>query len=91
MKIKLWEPNKNDIKDSHLNGFITHINEAYSLDLNTFADIHEWSVTEVESFWKEAANYLNIKFNTPPTTIVKNPKKMPGISNPVLMKMETNF
>ncbi len=78
MNIKLWEPDKNDIKDSHLNGFMRHINDTYNIELNSFSDIHQWSVTDVESFWKETANYLNIKFNTPPTAIVNNPKEMPG-------------
>ena len=77
MKNKLWEPTKNNINDSQLVSFINRINSKYNLEINTFNDIHLWSVNEVELFWKEAADFLNIKFTSPPERIVDDALKMP--------------
>ena len=77
MKTKLWEPSNDDIKYSYLNTFKNNINEKYQLELDSFSDIHHWSVTELDSFWKEAANFLNIKFIQEPNEVISN-NSMPG-------------
>ncbi len=77
MKTKLWEPSNDDIKYSYLNAFKNNINEKHQLNLDSFSDIHHWSVTELELFWKEAASFLNIKFNQEPNQIIGN-TSMPG-------------
>jgi acetoacetyl-CoA synthetase len=66
----LWEP-----QDSHLTNvakFIRHVNEKHNLQLQTYEDLHRWSVAadSLQSFWRDA--YLFLELAPPHTERVGN-------------------
>ena len=72
----LWSPSKEDCLKSNLNKFIEIINTKYHLKINTYEELHEWSVTNLNEFWEETRLYTEIKFEKPHKSVLKKTDKM---------------
>ena len=49
----LWSPSKSQIDRANITAFIKIINSKHSENIQTFTELHQWSVDEPESFWSE--------------------------------------
>ena len=78
MNSPLWTPSEQRITQSAMDRFRRGINAQYGLDLADFAALHQWSVTERASFWQAVAATFDVRFHTPPTSIVEEGPAMPG-------------
>jgi acetoacetyl-CoA synthetase len=47
----LWEPSKDRIENSNLMRFIKYVNEKYSLNINGYHPLYDWSIANREDFW----------------------------------------
>ncbi|KAF4443579.1 acetoacetate- ligase [Fusarium acutatum] len=54
---------------SRLDVFRRHVNRAYKLDLRTYAQLHKWSVDNVQDFCKEAWMFCGIIYSHPPERV----------------------
>ena len=57
--------------------FLQSVNETFSLQLNTYLELHQWSVQELETFWEYYRTYSGIQFSQPPDKILST-RSMPG-------------
>ncbi len=57
--------------------FLQSVNETFSLQLNTYLELHRWSVQELEAFWEYYRTYSGIQFSRPPDKILST-RSMPG-------------
>jgi len=78
MKVKLWEPSESFKQTTKLNSFIKLINKNKSLNLNSFSDLHTWSINNPSEFWDLASQELDIKFHTTANQIVDDVYNMPN-------------
>lgn len=78
MNSPLWTPSEQRITQSAMDRFRRGINAQYGLDLAEFAALHQWSVTERASFWQAVAATFDVRFHTPPISIVEEGPAMPG-------------
>ncbi|KAF5541290.1 acetoacetate ligase [Fusarium mexicanum] len=63
----LWRhPNP---ESSRLDAFRRHVNRAYKLELKTYAQLHTWSVDNVQDFCKEAWAFCGIIYSRPPERV----------------------
>ncbi|KAF5232300.1 hypothetical protein FANTH_13044 [Fusarium anthophilum] len=63
----LWRhPNP---ESSRLDAFRRHVNRAYKLELKTYAQLHKWSVDNVQDFCKEAWVFCGIIYSRPPDRV----------------------
>ncbi|KAI1308708.1 hypothetical protein EDD11_004249 [Mortierella claussenii] len=60
---KMWEPSNVDSKE--MDKFRVYINQKHSLALETYDDLWQWSVDEIELFWTAVWEYTNIIASTP--------------------------
>ena len=74
----LWQPNKEKAQKSQMFDFLTEINQKYNRDFKEYYELHKWSIENVSNFWKEFWDYSNIIHSKNYTSVVDNPKKMPG-------------
>jgi acetoacetyl-CoA synthetase len=58
--------------------FKEYINTNHGLNLDSYQDLHEWSVNQIPTFWEEAWNYFDIIHGEPYTQVVDDVSKMPG-------------
>jgi acetoacetyl-CoA synthetase len=47
------------------------------LGFDGYASLHHWSVTDLDGFWSSIRDYFGVRFSTPETAVVPDPR-MPG-------------
>ena len=72
----LWEPDST--KKSQMMYFMHHINKSYNLNMITYNQFFDWSVNNIDLFWKEFWDFSNIVHSEPYTQVVDDKNKMPG-------------
>ncbi|MFO7989216.1 MAG: acetoacetate--CoA ligase [Desulfotignum sp.] len=78
MPKKLWEPSKERIKSTNMYRFMTRINEKFDKNFTEYGELWEWSVENLEDFWTQAWDFLDIKVSSPYETVIQDKDKMPG-------------
>ena len=73
MKDPLWVPSKERIRDSLMYEFMQGCPEKF----DSYFDLHEWSIRDMESFWSQFWDFSNIKYSKSYDSVLKNPV-MPG-------------
>jgi acetoacetyl-CoA synthetase len=73
----LWQPSQTQINNSKLMDFIKFVNHNYDFSINTYDELYNWSVTEIEQFWESIWKYSRIVHSNS-YDIVLNERKMPG-------------
>ena len=57
----LWEPNRDDVDNSNMVKFIDFINKNHNLNINEYNDLFNYSIKNIEVFWKDIMEYFSIK------------------------------
>ena len=73
MKDPLWVASKERIRDSLMYEFMQGCPEKF----DSYFDLHEWSIRDMESFWSQFWDFSNIKYSKSYDSVLKNPI-MPG-------------
>ncbi|TNE92234.1 MAG: acetoacetate--CoA ligase [Deltaproteobacteria bacterium] len=73
----LWTPSAERIRSTQLDAFRREINARFGLSLETYDDLHTWSVSEVSSFWEAVWQFTGLVRSTEPTRVMGEPR-MPG-------------
>ena len=47
----LWSPSEEKIKSSQMYKFMKNINEKYNINLDSFTNLHNWSIENKSDFW----------------------------------------
>ena len=76
MKDILWKPKSPE--KSQMSQLIHIINESYKEDINSYKELHQWSVEHVSEFWEEVWNYSKIIHSKAFLNVVDDVSKMPG-------------
>lgn len=74
----LWQPSDEQIQSAQITTFMSEVNEANGLSLKTYQDLYEWSVKETALFWESVAQFCGMQFDTPYSSVVDDPVKLPG-------------
>jgi acetoacetyl-CoA synthetase len=74
----LWEPSKQRIENSNIYAFMQTVNEKFNKSFSDYSNLYEWSVENLEDFWKTAWDFFNIKASKKYDKVIENPDKMPG-------------
>ena len=64
----LWRPDPDH--RGPLARFTDWLREHKGVDARDYAALHEWSVTDLDGFWSAVAEYLDVRFHTPPTAVL---------------------
>ncbi len=57
--------------------FAAWAHERHGVDTSDYAALHAWSVSDLDAFWAAAAEFLGVRFSTPPTAVLGS-REMPG-------------
>ena len=74
----LWEPSKERIENTNMYSFMQTVNEKFNKSFSDYDSLYEWSVENLEDFWKTSWDFLGIKASKEYDKVVENPDKMPG-------------
>ncbi|PWA05290.1 acetoacetate--CoA ligase, partial [Pueribacillus theae] len=73
----LWEPSEEFKSQSNIVRYMNWLKENKQLSFETYEELWNWSVTEVEDFWESLWEFLEIKASTPYTKVLSS-HNMPG-------------
>ena len=72
----LWKPSSPE--KTQMAQLINRINESYGLGMNSYAELHNWSINHIPEFWKEIWDYCEIKHSVSFSQVVDDVHQMPG-------------
>jgi len=73
----LWEPSTAIKEEANLTRYITWLRKERGLVFRSYDELWEWSVRDIELFWKSIWDYFKIQASKGYTTILSE-RKMPG-------------
>jgi len=73
----LWVPSEERIKSSNLTKYYEFLRRQYGLSFTDYSALHNWSVTEIETFWESIWKFADI-IHSEPYTQVLDKRIMPG-------------
>ncbi len=74
----LWQPAKERVENANVTRFQRWVNDKYSLDLQSFTALYDWSVSDTERFWPAIIEFCDLKAKTWGDRILVDGDKMPG-------------
>ncbi len=78
MKKLLWEPSDQHKEQANMTGFINFVNKKYGLELKTYIDLYQWSVTSIPDFWAAMWEFGDIRASRTYDSVVENLNEMLG-------------
>ncbi len=74
----LWSPSRERIQSSNMHHFMQWINAKYSLNINEYDALYQWSVQHIAGFWEAWWHYAGIKASQPYAQVLDDVARMPG-------------
>lgn len=63
MDASLWTPSADRIKYSEMTAFMQSLNREHKLQMQTYSDLHQFSITRKDEFWKSLINYFEVNYS----------------------------
>ena len=73
----LWRPDPSRVAASRMTAFRAWLRVNRDVDVPDYAALWEWSTADVEGFWGALAEFLEVRFHTPPSRVL-GADSMPG-------------
>ncbi len=89
MSKPLWQPDSDSIDQANITQFAKQVGSRYKISLNTYDQLHRWSVDHSEAFWQEVWQFCDVRASKLCGTIVQDKNEMPG--SRWFAKAELNF
>ena len=74
----MWEPSQLFKEEANLSHYMQWLKTKKQLRFDTYEQLWEWSVTEIEDFWETIWEFFDIKASAQPYDILSD-RKMPGV------------
>jgi len=74
----LWQPSEELVKRANMTKFIDFVNKKYGLEINSYAQLYNWSIENIPDFWAAMWEFGGIKASREYDKVVDNLNKFPG-------------
>ncbi|MDC6453417.1 acetoacetate--CoA ligase [Alphaproteobacteria bacterium] len=74
----LWSPSNERVKSSQMFRFLQNINAKYDLNLDSFYELHNWSIENKREFWSSIWDFFKIIGSKGTEPYIEPENKMPG-------------
>lgn len=78
MKVPLWKPSEDRIKNSNMSRFIEFVNQKYDRKFKTYDELYQWSIDRIADFWAAMWDFAGIKASRGYNQVVDDLDKFPG-------------
>jgi len=78
MKSPLWTPSDERKRDANITRLMDSVNVRHNLKLDSYAELHRWSVENIPDFWAEVWDFSEIKASQHYDSVVTDLSVMPG-------------
>ena len=73
----LWTPPDTVDESTVIGRYLRYLRETHGLDFSNYADLHRWSITDLEAFWASMWDFFEIRASTPYEKVLGS-REMPG-------------
>ena len=74
----LWTPTPERVRDATITRFMRAIEERHGVELDDYAALHQWSIDNVEAFWRDMWWFCGVVGDGPAKRAVVDRDAMPG-------------
>lgn len=74
----LWTPSDDRIEQANITRFINFVNDKYDLDVDSYAQLYDWSIENIPDFWDAMWEFGNIIASRKYSIVVDDLNKFPG-------------
>ena len=74
----LWIPSQKEKINSNIEILRKKLNHDFNLNMNSYSELHEWSINNIDKFWNYLKEDLSIKFSKEHKSVIDDLTKMPG-------------
>ncbi len=78
MKTPLWIPSEERKRQANISRFIEQVNDRFGLNLQSYHELHRWSVENIPAFWATLWDFVGIRASQPYTQVVDDLSRFPG-------------
>ena len=78
MNTVLWEPSAERVAEAPVEKFRLYVNQQFDLSLQSYTDLHAWSIACSEDFWSTLWDFNGVVCDAKGDRILSNPTAMPG-------------
>ncbi len=78
MSTPLWTPSAERMAGANMTRFIEVINQRFGQQIQTYSELHQWSIQHLADFWDAVFAFTEIKTSTAYSSVIDDPAKMPG-------------
>jgi len=69
---KLWEGSEHFKTSSHLKKYMNWLQEKHNLSFNSYHNLWQWSINNLEDFWESIWDYFSIKSHSPYSKVLSS-------------------
>ena len=74
----LWQPSPERIRHTRMDPFRRFINDRYSVQLDDYPALHQWSIDQRADFWQAIVAFFDVQFRSPPSAVLIEGAAMPS-------------
>ncbi|CBQ67687.1 related to Acetoacetyl-CoA synthetase [Sporisorium reilianum SRZ2] len=74
----VWSPTPDEIQRTSLDKFRRVVNARFNLELNSYDDLHDFSISRMEDFWATVWDFAGIRASTRFERVLSDPEALPG-------------
>jgi acetoacetyl-CoA synthetase len=78
MRKPLWTPSEERIKQANVTRFIGFVNEKHGLKIDSYDELYEWSIENIQDFWEVMWEFAEIKASRRYDMVVDDLSRFPG-------------
>ncbi len=73
----VWQPRPADVERANVTRFLGWLRAQRGLDLDGWPALWDWSVTDLQAFWRAVWDFYDVQAHTPPQAMLTH-RRMPG-------------
>ena len=78
MKVRLWTPSEDRVKNANITRFIAFVNQKLGKAFKSYEDLYQWSVEDIPAFWAALWEFTEIRASKKYEKVVDDLNRFPG-------------
>ena len=77
-RLPIWKPSEERKSQANMTKFISFVNKKYTLELDSYDELYDWSIENIPDFWAAMWEFAPIKASRQYDEVIDDITKFPG-------------
>ena len=78
MKVPLWTPSEERVRNANMTRFMTFVNRKHGKEFKSYLDLYHWSVDRIPDFWAAMWEFADIRASKKYEKVIDDLSRFPG-------------